>query len=148
MPGEPKSSSGRPEEVVALGALCEVVTGGEPGYVGSLSFSVAEFADLADGSRLTLHNERGFTSGVMTSGRGRYRGDPWRFHTAESIRSGVLSTVLPDNDEEDPEQHPWAWLAELIGRHGITVDAESLKNVPYQVEFGERLLQRLNSAAP
>lgn len=79
---------------------------------------------------------------------GQYRGDPWRFETAESIRSSVLSAVLPDGDAEDLEQHPWALLAELIGRHGVTVDAEALKSIPYRVEFGERLQRRLDSIEP
>jgi hypothetical protein len=133
--------SGDPwREVVTLGAVCEITAGDEPDHGRQLSFSVAEFADLSDGTRIMVHTERGFSSSIN-------RGDPWLYATAVSIRRDVLTTVLPD-DDEDPEDHPWGWLAELIGRHGIAVDAESLKRVPYVVEFGQRLLRQLDAVGP
>ena len=55
------------------------------------------------------------------------------------------ATVLPD--EDDGEEHPWEWLAELLSRHGITIPADSLRSVPYTVEFSERL-QRLVATRP
>ena len=53
-----------------------------------ISFEVHEFADLDDGRRLTLHEERGFT----TSGQ-------WRHLTLENLERDVRTTVLPDDDD-------------------------------------------------
>ena len=60
-----------------------------------ISFDVHEFADLDDGRRLTLHEERGFT----TSGQ-------WRYLTLENLERDVRTTVLPDDDDTQDE-HPW-----------------------------------------
>ena len=75
--------------VVRLGAWCdfvtedeyqqELVTNGWPPngnfveeFNRGVSFVVHEFADLADGRRLTLHEERGFSSFYVAS----YTGQP------------------------------------------------------------------------
>jgi hypothetical protein len=101
-----------------------------------LHFRVQEFADLADGRRLTLHDERGYS----TSGPA----DPWSFQTVESVRADVLTTVLPD--EDDGEEHPWKWLVELLRVQGVDASTDELKQVPYRVEFSERLRAKLQDA--
>lgn len=101
----------------------------------SASFTVHEFAVLADGSRLQLNDDRGFgLSGVGG-------GDPWAHLTLESLESDVLNTVLPD--EDDGEDHPWEWLAGRLGELGVAVTAAELQRVPYTVEFSERLRERV-----
>ena len=103
-----------------------------------LSFRVQEFADLADGRRITLHDERGYsTSSVLPSGPS----DPWRFQTLESIEFDVRTTVLPDDDKG--EEHPWEWLVELLHAQGVDASIDELKRVPYRVELSERLLAKL-----
>jgi hypothetical protein len=100
-----------------------------------VSFDVHEFADLADGRRLTLHKERGFT----TSGQ-------WRYLTLENLERDVRTTVLPDdNDTED--EHPWEWLAGLLYALGVQATVEALRLLPYSVEFSERLRARLAAEA-
>ncbi len=48
-------------EVVGLGAWCDLVPREEDSASpGGASFGIHEFADLADGRRVTLHSERGF----------------------------------------------------------------------------------------
>ena len=37
--------------------------------------------------------------------------------TREQIEGGVLTTVLPDDD--DGEQHPWEHLADLLRQQGV-----------------------------
>jgi len=108
--------------VARLGALAELETRDRPG----MDVSVAEFADLADGRRLLLHRERGFSTSATHM-------------SAEHAQQDVLTTVLPDDAEVTGDEHPWDWLASLIRRHGIPVTAEQLKAVPYVIEFGPRL---------
>ena len=103
-----------------------------------LTFRVQEFADLDDGRRITLHDERGYS----TSGPE----DPWQFQTSESIEADVRTTVLPDDD--DGEEHPWEWLVELLRAQGVDASVEELKQVPYRVEFSQRLHDKLHSRAP
>jgi len=126
-------------DVVALGAWCDLDADARTSP-GDASFVVHEFAVLADGRRLTLHTERGFTTGVRTVGRAEPV-DPWAHLTVEELTADVLTTVLPDDD--DGEEHPWEWLAGLLRRHGVEASVERLKAVPYTVEFGERLAERL-----
>ena len=53
----------------------------------------------------------------------------------------MLTTVLPDDD--DDEQHPWEWLARLLGRQGVVVQPDDLRSLPYTVEYGDRLRRLL-----
>ncbi len=124
--------------MVALGAWCDFVPDDEAlASPGSISFNADEFAVLTDGRRLTLHSgERGFSvSGPRSS-------HPLGFMKAEDIRSGVLTTVLPDDDDTGDE-HPYECLAGLLRRHGVLVAPDSLRSVPYTVEFSARLQQML-----
>ena len=139
--------------VTGLGAWCDFVTEDEyrqrlvkdgwpaeeiehlvEDFKRGVSFDVHEFADLADGRRLTLHEERGFT----TSGQ-------WRYLTLENLERDVRTTVLPDDDDTQDE-HPWEWLAGLLHARGVHATAEELRLLPYGVEFSERLRARLVAA--
>ena len=123
-------------EVVGLGAYCDLVRE-RPSSDGpyQLSFDVDEFALLADGRRVMLHQgERGFT----TTTPDPLAHHPLRGLTAESIESSVRTVVLPD--EDDPEdEHPYEWLCELLRAHGVAASTESLRALPYTVVFSERL---------
>jgi hypothetical protein len=132
------------DEVVGLGAWCDFV----PEDVslasqGSVCFDVHEFAVLADGRRLTLHaGERGF--GV--SGPRTHSTHPLGTMTAMDIEAGVLTTVLPD-DVDTLEEHPYEWLRDLLRAHRVEVSIESLRAVPYTVEFSERLQRLIHDRA-
>jgi hypothetical protein len=108
--------------VIALGAWSELACKGPQG----MDIDVAEFAVLDDGRRLTLHQQRGFSTSATDM-------------TADHAEGSVLTTVLPDDAEITGEDHPWEWLASLIRGHGVAVTAEQLKGVPYVLEFGPRL---------
>jgi hypothetical protein len=146
--------------VVSLGAWCDFITVDE--YRGTLrldglsaaeverdveqfergtSFRVQEFAVLADGRRLTLHDERGFTTWTQTTG-GAAPPDPWSHLAWELLEAHARTTVLPDDDDTQ-DQHPWEWLAELMRAHGVEASPEELRLLPYEVEFSERLRTRL-----
>ena len=132
--------------VVRLGAWCDLVPMEEStASPGAASFVVHEFADLDDGSRVTLHTDRGFAT--WTASMHRLRHDPWAGLTAEDVESGVRATVLPDGDRTDDgtaDEHPWEWLSWLLRGHGVEAPAEALRGVPYVVEFSERLSRRLD----
>jgi hypothetical protein len=102
----------------------------------SASFDVAEFAICDDGTRVLLHEERGFTLG---GGPSR---DPWSGLSAEFLERDVLTTVLPDDDDTDDE-HPYEWLAELCRHHGLDATADDLRRLPYFVELSDEVRRRL-----
>ena len=114
--------------VVGLGAWAELARRDQRG----MDFHVHEFAVLDDGRRLTLHQDRGFTTSATHT-------------TAEDVEQDVLTTVLPDDAEVTGEDHPWEWLASLIRDHGVAVRPEQLKTMPYVIEFGPRLSALLES---
>jgi hypothetical protein len=114
--------------VVGLGAWSELAHRDQRG----MDINVHEFAVLDDGRRLTLHQDRGFSTSATHM-------------TAEHAERSVLTTVLPDDAEVTGEDHPWEWLASLIGDHGVAVTREQLKTVPYVLEFGPRLSALLGS---
>ena len=128
-------------EVVGLGAWCDFVPPElSLASPGSVSFAVHEFAVLPGGRRITLHTDRGF--GVWGPRRPTAR-DPLADMTAERIEANVRTTVLPDEDGTTDE-HPYAWLRMLLLMQGVNVTAETLKAVPYTVEFSDRLQRLLN----
>lgn len=108
--------------VVGLGAWSELAHRGRQG----MHIDVHEFAVLDDGRRLTLHQDRGFSTSATRL-------------TTDHTEQSVLTTVLPDDAEVTGDDHPWEWLASLIGDHGVAVTPGQLRTVPYMVEFGPRL---------
>lgn len=92
------------------------------------SFDVHEFAVLANGCRLTLHSDRGFTVWAHTTGQSAPI-DTWTQLTAESLEADVRTTVLPDDDDTE-DDHPWEWLAGLLRAHGVEVSSEQFTTVP------------------
>jgi hypothetical protein len=124
------------DEVVGLGVWCDFVPEEQSmNSPGSVSFTVHEFAVLANGARLTLHTDRGFA----VSGPIRPTvPDPLASMTAEDIEAHARTTVMPE-DVDTKEEHPYDWLCDLLSQHGIAVSADSLRAVPYTVEFGSRL---------
>jgi hypothetical protein len=110
---------------------------------GGISFRVEEYAVLADGRRIRLHAERGFTLSAVR-GFGLSAGaDPWQGLTLEGLEADVRTTVLPDDAEDTGEDHPWEWLSDLLRVKGIEASAEQLRALPYDVEFSDRLRARV-----
>jgi hypothetical protein len=114
--------------VVGLGAWSELARRDQRG----MDIDVHEFAVLDDGRRLTLHQERGFSTSATHL-------------TADQVESSVLTTVLPEDAEVTGEDHPREWLASLLRNQGVAVTPEQLKPVPYVLEFGPRLSALLKS---
>jgi hypothetical protein len=133
----------KPGRVVALGAICDL---GPPRSDGSgdQSFSVSEFVTLEDGRRVILHEDRGFTLGLRSTGESG-SGDLRKHETLESLTQDVLNVVLPD-DDECAEDHPWSWLADLARARGLNMTAEDLRDLPYEVVFTDKVRQRFAPA--
>lgn len=132
-----------PGRVVGLGAICDL----RPQRFDdarSQSFSVSEFVTLEDGRRVVLHEDRGFTIGLRSSG-GSGSGDIRDYETLESMTRDVLNVVLPD-DDEPAEDHPWSWLADLARARGLDVAAEDLRGLPYEVIFTDKVRRWLAPA--
>ncbi len=127
--------------VVRLGAECDLTRESGP----ELSFRVTEFADLAEGRRLVLRAERGFTSRLHGPGADE-PGAAWRHETPAGLAADVLTTVLPDDAEETREDHPREELAGLLRDRGVAVPVAELRWVPYVVELSDRVRARLPAA--
>lgn len=122
--------------MVGLGAICGLTPRvGDDGR--SQSFWVSEFALLANGRRIVLHEERGFTIGSPS-------GDVRTGLTPDAITQNVLNVVLPD-DDKCPYDHPWSWLAELSRNRGLDVGAEDLQGLPYEVVLAESVTEWLST---
>ena len=122
----------------------------------ALHFSLTEFADLSDGRRVILSDNRGYGSTTHAvdwdpeTGEVRdaswYEGselealvnDPWRFTTRNKLTQSVIGALNPDDDQE------WyRWVVERLGSQGFKVDPASVEVAPYRVEFGNRVLDEL-----
>jgi hypothetical protein len=131
------------DEVVGLGAWCDFGPSDRTLHSpGSVSFAVHEVAELADGTRITLHADRGFAvSGpILPSAT-----DPLAGMSAESIQCHVLTTVAPE-DPQTGDDHPYEALSVLLHQHGVKASADSLRTLPYTVEFSQRLQNLLTGA--
>jgi hypothetical protein len=117
-----------PGRVVGLGAVCDLGPSRPEGN-RSQSFRVGEFVTLADGRRVMLHEERGFTIGPGSSGAPDVGGGS---ETVESLTRDVLNVVLPD-DDDCAEPHPWSSLAGLARARGLEVTEDDLRALPYEV---------------
>lgn len=147
-PDAPRVRAGRlppvePGRVVGLGAICDLRPP-RSDQAGSQSFSVSEFVALEDGRRVILHEDRGFTVGLRSTGKSD-PGDLREHETLESLTRDVLNTVLPD-DEEPAEDHPYSWLADLARARGLNVTADDLRSLPYEVIFTDKVRRWLSPA--
>lgn len=147
-PDTPPARAGRlppvePGRVVALGALCDL-SRHRSDEASTQNFSVSEFATLEDGRRVILHEDRGFTIGLRSTGNAD-PGDLRAHETLESLTRDVLNVVLPDDDEE-AEAHPWSWLADLARARDLNVTADDLRSLPYEVVFTDEVRRWLAPA--
>lgn len=126
----------KPGRVVGLGAICDL--GPERSAdARSQNFSVSEFVTLEDGRRVILHEDRGFTTALRSTGRSD-PGDLREHMTLESLTRDVLNVVLPD-DDEPAEGHPYSWLADLARARGLNVSADELRSLRYEVTFTDKV---------
>ena len=116
-----------------------------------MSLSARHEALLADGRRVVLLDDRGWTETVHVL-RGGRRPGIWAHVTAEEIEREARVVVGPDEPFEgrtqaDMEADHWDALARVLRQHGVEVGAGELKELPHDVELGGRVLARI-AAAP
>lgn len=114
----------------------------EPAYNASeMSFSVLHLAALDDGRRLTLLDDRGW--GVHGPA------DVWQRATIEELADDARTVVGPDeaygnHSQADMAAEHRASLADILRQHGVHCDPEDLSRLPHEVEFTERVRDRVN----
>jgi hypothetical protein len=122
-----------------------------------MSVSARHEAVLADGRRVLLLDDRGWTSSAL---RASWVGavpaddvqreplDSWALSSVEEIEETARVVVGPDEapdgySQEEMEASHWAYLAGVLGQQGVVVDALELKRLPHDVVLSERLLARV-----
>ena len=128
-------------DLISLGASCDLVA--EDETERTLSFQVEEYALLAGGRRITLLDDRGWSS-TFSGGDGSET--HWDHLTAVSIERDVLNVVLPDDAEETGETHEWQWFVERLRDAGVEATVDDLMGLPYSVVLSPRLRARLQSS--
>jgi hypothetical protein len=51
------------------------------------------------------------------------------------------------SSQEDAAQGHWAYLSDVLGQHGVVVDALDLRRLPHDVVLSDRLLARVGRPA-
>ena len=102
------------------------------------SLRVTEFADLSDGQRVVLRNDRGYSCIWGDSPR------PWSGVTRQSFTESIRDWFV--QLEEDRATSP-EWVVDLVAHlYDIKIDLASVQaalQAPRHVEFGPRLSQQL-----
>lgn len=90
------------------------------------SFYAVEFADLSDGRRVVLRDDRGWFSWPVNSPNSEFR----RACGRELTKYAILC-LDPDDNEE------WAkWIVNRLHSLGIEIDPTTVHSAPFVIEFG------------
>ena len=118
-----------------------------------MSVSALHEAELEDGRRVVLLDDRGWTSAALTAYRGevpegRDQPDIWAVTSVEDVEETARVVVGPDEPPDgysqgDAEAAHWDYLAGVLREQGVAVDAQELKRLPHDVVLSERLLARI-----
>jgi hypothetical protein len=125
------------------------------------AFSARHEAVLLDGRCVLLLDDRGWTwSSLIAVQAGasdhdstrEEQPDIWATTSVEDIEQTARMVVGPDEptdgySQEDAEQGHWAYLSDVLGQHGVLVDALDLRRLPHDVVLSERLLARVGHSA-
>jgi hypothetical protein len=127
------------------------------GDARQMSVSARHEAELVDGRRVLLLDDRGWSSTSLTaSWQGEVPAEPldsWATTSAEDIEATARTVVGPDEpfegfSKEDAETGHWTHLSDVLRRHGVVVDPLDLKRLPHDVVLSERLLARIGRKPP
>ncbi len=104
-----------------------------------VGLNFTEFADLSDGRRVIIRNDRGF------GWSWRHSPGPWHGTTRESLADDVRNQYVFEEEECCPTSPEW--IVEHLQRlYDIKIDAASVQaalQLPRHVELGTRVLQQL-----
>ncbi|WP_375423042.1 hypothetical protein [uncultured Friedmanniella sp.] len=112
----------------------------EHSHERQLSVSARLEAVLADGRRVLLLNDRGWSASGPP--------DLWARMSVEEIAATARDVVGPDEpapgrtQEEERSAH-WDRLAGELHRNGVAVSGDELERLPHDIVLGEPLRRRL-----
>jgi hypothetical protein len=142
-----------------MSAVARLVTFADVGEgvdAHQLSVSARHEAELTDGRRVLLLDDRGWTeSPLIVLGEGEVpedQPDSWASTSVEDIEETTRTVVGPDEPfegltQEDAERAHWTYLSDVLRQHGVVVDALDLRSLPHDVVLSERLLARVGRSA-
>jgi hypothetical protein len=122
------------------------------GDAHQMSVSARHEAELLDGRRVLLLDDRGWSSRLLTASSAgvlpEEQPDIWTTTSIEEIEETARTVVGPDEppegfSPEDAETAHWTYLSDVLRRHGVVVEPLDLKGLPHDVALSERLLARL-----
>lgn len=102
-----------------------------------LDLRLTEFADIDDGTRVILKDDRGWSSSF-----GMSRNRPQHVVTGREIATMATLVLEPDDNLLWCEE-----MLELLISSGHRVDPVSVHSAPFRIEFGERLQDKLGNLA-
>lgn len=120
-----------------------------------MSVSARHEAELLDGRRVLLLDDRGWTERSLTASwagaRPEEPPDIWATTSIEDIEETARTVVGPDepfegSSREDAETGHWTYLSDVLRRHSVVMDPLDLKRLPHDVVLSERLLARIGRA--
>ena len=125
---------------------------------GQAGVNFTEFAELSDGRRVVMRNDRGFSWRrhlVNRNDRGLGSGrrdlpDPWDGITRESLTAEVRDYLLAEEEDCCPIS-PESVVEHLQRRYGLQVDEASVHaalRLPRRIEFDTCLLEELSRHEP
>lgn len=111
-----------------------------------MSVSARLEAVLADGRRIVLLDDRGWTESLR--GVGADDMDVWATTSEGQIAETARAVVGPDEayggrSQSEMDAGHWATLAETLRAHGVGGSADDLRRLPHDVILSERLRARL-----
>ncbi|WP_214408950.1 hypothetical protein [Sphaerisporangium fuscum] len=103
----------------------------------AISVSAHHEAELLDGTRVLLLNDRGWSSS-----------QGWAETSVADMRETTRTVVGPDEpfggrSQEDMEADHWAFLQQIAERQGVVVDAAALRRLPHDVVLSRQVLARI-----
>ena len=123
-----------------------------------MSVSARHEAELPDGRRVLLLDDRGWTASALRASRGEAPNsesrpdqlDVWALTSVDYIEETARVVVGPDEpaegrSQEDAESDHWSYLADVLRQQGVVVDPLELSRLPHDVVTSERLLARIGS---
>lgn len=100
-------------------------------------FYVEEFADLDDGRRVILRDDRGWSFWPVNA-----LDSQWKTAIGRELTKEAILILDPDDNEF------WMkWVIERLWFLGIEVDPVSVHAAPFQIEFGPRVQNELRQHA-
>lgn len=126
--------------VVAVGAWCSKRSTGEPRPEHNyLSIQIDEFAELSDGTRVSLRWDRG----VTVSWDNESANEPV---SEQEVLMHLEGGLLPDEGEvaDEGQARSWHDYARLLTEMGIEATVDELKSLPYFTEFSPELQSSLS----